>query len=161
MDMEDTTSPTVPVSRRPTRVERVRRIGDLSVNQLSLQELQQELQRRVKNLQEQKQELLDKIDEINRELDAIGTMGGVESPGETNGREPGRRPRNAVPLADLLASVLMEKPLSTREASEAALEAGYRTTSRNFVNSVGVALHRDERFVKQDGKWTVAERSES
>ena len=59
-------------------------------------------------------------------------------------------------MADMLADILREKRLSTREAADAAARAGYNTTSKNFVNSVGVALYRNERFVKEDGKWGVA-----
>ena len=144
--------------RLVNRVERVRRVADLSVSQLSLRELHAELQRRITQLQEQKRELLEKIDEIEHELTEIGGMTGAaadDGPEGANGRS-GRRARNDVPLADMLADMLRDKPMTTREAADAALEAGYRTTSKNFVNSVGVALHRDERFTKEDGRWCTA-----
>lgn len=145
--------------RRVSRVERLRRVSDLSVGQLSLRELHQELQRRIRGLQEQKKELLDKLEEIDRELEEMIHMAPgvvVDVPGKApNGLRGRKRHRNEKPLADMLIEVLEDRSLTTREASEAAIAAGYRTTSKNFVNSVGVALHRDERFVKDGGRWVL------
>lgn len=147
----------------PRRLRRARPVSDLSVNQLSLAELHAEFQRRVQNLIEQREELRHKIEIIERELVALGSIG--ESAIQDNGEAAPRRRRrrvNAVSLTALLADVLEQKPLTTREAAEAALERGYVTTSRNFRNNVSVALNRDRRFTKEeDGRWAVVHATES
>lgn len=135
------------------RLRKARPVADLSVAQLTLTELHQELQRRVTDLMEQKEELQQKIEAINRELTALGSLGGG---GNENGRSGNGR-RNPVPLATMLVEILSETPMTTRDASEAALAQGYLTNSRNFQNNVSVALHKDPRFEKTDGQWHVVD----
>jgi hypothetical protein len=144
------------LTRRPQAV-------GLSVGQLSLAELHQEVLRRVRVLQEKKFDLLKELERIETELGAIGDLsasagvpGGMSSGIRSSGAARSRR-LNKVSLRDLLVRLLHNNPLSTREASEAALAAGYVTSSRNFVNSVGVAMNGDARFCRDaDGKWCLA-----
>lgn len=129
------------------------------VSQLTLTELHRELQRRVDKLKQQKHELLEKIESIDSELAAIdrhGLAGASDAAGPSRGS--GGRRKNRVPLTTVLAGILYRVgPLTAREASEAALANGYETTSKNFKNTVGVALHRDDRFEKTDGKWHLTD----
>ena len=136
-------------------LEKRRTVGDLTVSQLSLSELRQELDRRIRNLQTERDQVLDRLALIDQELTGLGiTM----SQSESNGRPPhtgGRRPRNERPLAEVLITVLRDQgPLTTGEAAKAALEAGYATTSRTFATAVSATFARDDRFQKEDGRWT-------
>ncbi|NNE43380.1 MAG: hypothetical protein HKN12_04160 [Gemmatimonadetes bacterium] len=140
------------------RLQRVRPSSDLSVSQLTLNELQAELGRRVQNLQKQREELLAKLDEVDRELENVGLV--VAAPGTDrsngNGRAPRRRkPQNDRPLREYLIEILGDGPRTLKDVSEAVLEAGYQTTSQKFSNNVNVVLHKDEMFTKEDGMWRV------
>ena len=147
------------------RLRRPRAASDLSVGQLTLVELQEELERRVRNLKCKRLELVEQIEEIDRQLTTVGLEEGesIPAPPPVNGEsssETRRRPRNKMPLRVLLAELLDSGPMTTRELADAALASGYLTTSKNFVNNVGVALHADERFVREDGQWVLAEQQD-
>lgn len=144
------------------RLRRARAASDLSVGQLTLNELREELERRVRNLKAKREEFIAQIEEIDRQLLAVGLEegGSIPPPPPINGdsgSETRRRPRNKTPLRVLLAELLDSGPMTTRELADAALASGYLTTSKNFVNNVGVALHADERFMRKDGQWVVDE----
>jgi hypothetical protein len=148
------------------RLRRARAASDLSVGQLTLVELHEEFDRRIRGLQAKRAELVEQIEEIDRQLVGIGLpMNGAPVPPEPNGHggldgQTGnrpRRPRNKTPLRVLLAEFLREKAMTTRELADAALDTGYETTSKNFVNNVGVALHTGEKFVKENGHWRLVE----
>jgi hypothetical protein len=55
---------------------------------------------------------------------------------------PGSRAGSDLPLKPLLEQILQKstKPMTGNELAQAALQAGYRTTSKRFVNSVWTAL---------------------
>ena len=140
----------------------------MSVGQLTLSELHQELLRRIRKLQDERTALVERIQAIDEEL---GSLPNVEKPDALpDAPEPGsRRGRtrqsraastrklNKRPLHEVLTEVLGPAPLTTREAADASIEAGYITSSRNFPNTVYVTLHKDDRFTKtDDGKWTLA-----
>jgi len=145
------------LTRRPQAV-------GLSVGQLSLAELHQEVLRRVRVLQERKTDLLKELERVEAELGAIGDLSssaaGSAGPAPTSRGAAGARSRrlNKMSLRDLLVRLLDGKAMSTRESAEAALAAGYVTSSRNFVNSVGVAMNGDARFKRDaDGKWCLVD----
>jgi hypothetical protein len=139
------------------RLQRVRPSSDLSVSQLTLNELRAELDRRVQNLQRQREELLSKLEDVDRELEAVGSVGtDVLGHDRPNGSAPRRRkPKNDRPLREYLAEVLGEAPRTLKDAADAVLDAGYQTSSKKFSNNVNVVLHKDELFVKEDGMWRV------
>ena len=148
------------------RLRRARAASDLSVGQLTLVELHEEFDRRIRGLKSKRAELVEQIEEIDRQLTGIGLpMSGATVPPEPNGHgapngqtsDRPRRPRNKTPLRVLLAEFLRENAMTTRELADAALDNGYETTSKNFVNNVGVALHTDKQFVKEDGHWRLVE----
>ena len=140
------------------QLRRARAANDLSVGQLSLSELHHELQRRVNDLQQQKTELQERIEKIDSELAALGPIGAIEGdPAAGAKRGAGVRGINEAPLKVVLTRVLEGRALTTRECADAVLETGYVSNSQNFANTVGVSLHREPRFVKTDGKWTVVD----
>ncbi len=143
------------------QLRRARAANDLSVGQLSLTELHHELKRRVNDLQQQKQDLQERIAKIDAELAALGPIGAAENAGARGAMRPRRssgvRGINEAPLKVVLTRVLEDKALTTRECADAVLEAGYVSNSRNFANTVGVSLHREPRFQKVDGKWSLVE----
>ncbi|MEM7227182.1 MAG: hypothetical protein AAF432_00060 [Planctomycetota bacterium] len=131
------------------------------MSQLSVRELYQELQRRVDNLQEQRTRLLEQLDEIDRELDVVqqlksGTSEGPSRPSNGSTRTGRKRPTNERPLKDILEELLREQSMSKKDLADAALDAGYQTTSKKFENNVGVVLYGDDRFVITDGLWSLA-----
>jgi hypothetical protein len=129
---------------------------DLSVNQLTLTELHQEIQRRVNRLLAERTELRARLVEIDRDLAAIGgerTAGaGTPGPARRGGRRGGQPS-----LREVLARILHEQPRTTAEAADAAVAAGYKTESKNFRNSVSVVLNREDCFFKKDNRWYVIE----
>lgn len=139
------------------QLRRMRPANDLSVGQLTLTELHHELQRRINELQEQKRELHERIEKIDRELAALGPIGAPGAEGEPAPKRGGARSINEAPLKVVLTRVLQGRSLTTRECADAVLETGYISHSRNFANTVGVSLHREPRFVKTDGKWSLVE----
>lgn len=137
--------------------------SDLTVGQLTIGELQQELRRRVEGLQAKRAELVEQLQSVEQQLRSVEAMGIAAADGSgyrpSNGARTGRkRLANAVPLKELLVQILHERgALTTREAADTVLERGYATTSRNFTNNVNVALNADDRFIRADGKWILAE----
>ncbi len=148
------------------RLQIQRQSTGLSVGQLSLTELHQELLRRVEKLQEDRQELVGRIAAIDLELSALpgvqpgSTIGAAPTPGSEGGTRQSRaaetRRANPRPLREVLMTVLDDGTLTTREAADAVLATGYQTSSRNFPNTVYVVLHKEENFTRTDqGKWMV------
>ena len=68
---------------------------------------------------------------------------------------PRRRPKNDLPLADVLASVLDGKDMTTEALADAALDAGYQTNAKKFAVSVNTCLHRDGRFMREGRTWRL------
>jgi hypothetical protein len=152
--------------KRTLEVRRPVPADGLSVSQLSALELRQELDRRIRQLQAQRDEHIEKVAQIDAELKALGVRRGPKAAGERSDASPpvpgrsGRRGRsravNQQPLVEILAAILDGGSMTARELADAALDRGYVTTSRNFTNSVSVALYRDPRFEKREGKWALA-----
>lgn len=145
----------------PRRLEVRRPVppGSMSVNQLSTVELKQELNRRITNLRKERETLEVRLRQIEHELRQLGfeeSEAEDEAPavGDDGSRTRRKRVKNERPLIDVLHEVIVAKPgLTTRDAAEGALAAGYRTNSKTFNNIVGTALTKDDRFRKDDGKW--------
>jgi hypothetical protein len=135
----------------------------MTIGQLTIGELQQELRRRVEGLQAKRAELMEQLQSVEQQLRSVEAMGIAAADGQgyrpSGGAGTGRkRLANAVPLKELLVRVLDERgQLTTREAADTVLERGYATTSRNFTNNVNVALNADDRFLRVNGKWALAE----
>lgn len=106
---------------------------------ISAAELHRELQRRergVVTIRRRRERLLAKVKELDAQLRATGVAVGGGN----------KRPKNEVPLADALASVLARRTMSVTEVCQAVQEAGYRTTSPNFRTIVNQTVIKDKRF---------------
>ncbi|MHC4909058.1 MAG: hypothetical protein ACYTF9_04985 [Planctomycetota bacterium] len=156
---------------RTLRVQRPRQSADRPIAELSALELKHELNRRIRKLQSDRTKLLEQLRYIEGQLREIGVdPDAVESQPDSadlqaavarRGGPRGPR-RNRVPLVEILHGAFKQGGgLTTREAADAALAAGYETTSNSFTNIVNVTLHRDVRFVKRDGKWYEVDRTET
>ncbi len=74
----------------------------------------------------------------------IASLGGL-----ANGHR--KRPRNTMPLADSLATVLSaSKPMKVSDAVDAVLKSGYKTSAANFRTIVNQTLINDKRFKKAE-----------
>ncbi|MBI3370600.1 MAG: hypothetical protein HY017_02425 [Betaproteobacteria bacterium] len=98
-------------------------------------------QRRARNLLRRHDRLLEAAKALKAEIAALG---GVIVEPATGGLAP--RPCNQANLVQTLKRVLSHKPLSVTEAAEAALKAGYRTTSPSFRQIFNSALIRSGEF---------------
>ena len=109
-----------------SRLEKVRRVADLSVGQLTISELQRELQRRVAGLQQQREVLMGQMAEIDRQLAEIGAL--------ANGAAGG-----ALVDAAAVAGVVGRKRMSAEEYVEAvqhSLEPGEDYTTTELADAL-------------------------
>lgn len=111
-----------------------------------------ELRRRrsvLPRLERKRDRIAAKVAALDAEIERLG--------GKANGAaRGGARPRNAEPLAAVLAKVLKGKTLSVGEAADAARKAGYRSGGASFVRLVNAAMLRDARFKRvKRGRYTA------
>jgi hypothetical protein len=105
---------------------------------LNTVEMAHELRRRragIGKLQRKRDHLINRIAEI----DAVLVREGA-------GLRGGQRHRNESKLADALAAMLRNNPMSVTDAAEKVQATGYRTTSPNFRTIVNQTLITDKRF---------------
>lgn len=151
----------------PRRLQKRRLINDLTVSQLSLQELQQELKRRIQGLLSERSKLVDRLESLDQELSELGVQASSSQSGPNGARRTSstsraRRATNDRPLIEVLHTVVGgQGPMTTGEAAKAALATGYNTHSRTFPSAVSGALARDKRFTKQGGKWIIVTGSDT
>lgn len=124
------------------------------IGKMSTTELERELSRRqamARRLERRRDHLAEQLEEVDRELAALGGLGGISIGGVR------KRPRNDMNLAESLAKVLKTKTMSVTEVSEAVQKAGYRTSAANFRTIVNQTLIKDKRFKKVSrGRYTAA-----
>lgn len=113
-----------------------------AANEMSLNELELLLRTRkgkITKLHKEREKLAKKLAQLDNEITAAG--------GSVNGATKGGRARNAKSLNAVLMDVLKGKPsMRVAEIADAALEAGYRTTSENFRGIVNQTLIKDTHF---------------
>ncbi len=81
-----------------------------------------------------------------------GATGKAPTSGTSSGKIDKRSLRDV--LTDLLAN--SPRPLTARELAEQALESGYQTKSKEFINVIWVALGKLENIEKVDGQgWQL------
>jgi PAS domain-containing protein len=133
--------------KRPTR-------KDLS--NISAYELQAELQRRqqrTRQLMRRHQALIERAKIIGAEIERQGGPRGANELALALLRSG---ERNKISLAEVLRRVLADKTLSAREATEAVIKTGYRTSSPNFRAIVHRALLTDPKFRRVSrGRYTA------
>ena len=117
------------------------------LNQLSVDDLKAELQRRereLKKLQRRRQKVASQLADLDREIVSLGGTAGASGAGRGGVR---RRPRNPHSLADMLVRVFpKDKPMKVADATAVVLKRGYKTTAENFGTIVNQTLIKDERF---------------
>lgn len=136
-----------------------------ALTQASISDLEGELSRRRRvatALQRKRTRLLAAIEEIDRDLTAIGHhnhQGSTPTVG-SQGRQPvvkrrGPRGGNSKTLLSHLEEVLNGEVLSVSDAAEAVLANGYQTTSKTFRTIVNQTLLANDIFEKVErGRYT-------
>jgi hypothetical protein len=101
-------------------------------------------------LVQHRQALLKRLDEIDAALRLV-------APRST--RTYGPRPNNEMTLPGAIAKVTAKSPLTIREIVEAVVQAGYKFSSANPINSVGVYLYGPGKklFKRKAGKFSPGE----
>ncbi len=142
----------------------------VSIQDLSIEQLNQEIERRQEEaalLEEERAELIERVDEIDAMLDELVSVSpGKRGPGRsrTSGRSHStkktasrssramnrkaptkprgsrKRHRNDTNLVDALRGVLSGTTMGVSEVAEAVQVAGYKTTSPNFRTIVNQTL---------------------
>ncbi len=129
-------------------------LGDISMDDLAKE--MRRRQREANRLMNRREKLVMQIEELDRQIDALGGPASYGAFGLTSAGKPRRRPRNEKSLSEALIGVLKNKTLSVTEAAEAVQRAGYQTTSSSFRTIVNQTLIKDPRFKKvARGKYTA------
>lgn len=104
-----------------------------------LRTLINERQTKLRGLRKEERILKGKLAKVQHQIAALS--------GE-NGDGGGLRPRNEKNLVDVIADVMAGKkePMGVGEIAEAALAAGYRSSSANFKGIVNQTLIKEKRF---------------
>ncbi len=129
--------------------------GTGSLSSISTQELAREVKRRerqLSQLQNKRDGLVQRLNEVDAEIRALGSL--VGGAGGGGGR---RRARNESNLADALHGVLNGVTMGVTEAAEAVQAAGYVTTAENFRTIVNQTLLREKGKFKKvaRGQYTA------
>ena len=132
------------------KLERAR-ASDLSVNQLTLTELQAEVGRRIKVLEKQRQELLAKLTTLESELEAVGalterTVAGIV--GLHNGDGGGGRMKAEDYARAVGLTLKPGKVYSTTELCDALVQAGFN--AKKTTLSQGMATWLVEEGILED-----------
>lgn len=149
-------------------VVRERRASDLSVGQMTLNELKNEFARRVDKLRNERAELVERIAHIDRQLSDVEVEGGPEvaplAAGERAGtgavRPRGRtRASNEHPLWAYLVQVLADGEIrSAKDLLDAVSERGYSSTARNPAATITATLTSRDLFQRVErGRWTLSD----
>ncbi len=114
-------------------------------NGMSIAQLEQILAGRKADLSEKMRErtrLMKRLEQLDADIRRLGGSGG------RRGRAGGGRSRNENSLLETLENVLRSagKPMKIAEIAEAAVKAGYRSSSANFRGIVNQTLIKDKRF---------------
>jgi hypothetical protein len=162
-------------TRARTRRKTGRR-GKRGLSNVSLADLQAELDRRVEALEERRQELLEELESLDEQIG--GHSAAPPAPRRrTTKKRPGRprkkgtrkkttrrtgarrggRGKNAESLVDALKKLLTGRTMSVTEMAEAVQKAGYRTSSPNFRTIVNQTLINNKKDFKRvaRGQYTA------
>lgn len=126
--------------------------GGSKLSGASTEQLMAELDRRRSTLQDERDQIVARLEEIDSELGGFGG-GSASAPkkrgpgrpraaGRPTGRKAGRRgrPPSGNSLADALHKLLHGVTMGVSEAADAVKKAGYKTKSDNFRTIVNQAL---------------------
>jgi hypothetical protein len=149
------TAPAAARSRTTKRTTKKSR-GRSKLAGMSLDALQDELNRRLQDLREERETLKRDLDRVDAQINAIAASG-ARGMGITATGRPRKRPQNAANLVESLAKLLRTRTMSVTEMSGAVQKAGYLTTSPNFRTIVNQTLiNHPKRFKRVSrGKYTA------
>ena len=111
-------------------------------------------------------DLLKERSQIERRLEQINKALGGSTEASYEADEPvasssshtpaSRTRRNKVSLKKLVTQMLSEKSLTKEELLKAVVATGYKFSTKNPLNSMGVILYgKDPKFRNVDGKFSV------
>ncbi|MFK7961153.1 MAG: hypothetical protein AB8G96_11580 [Phycisphaerales bacterium] len=149
-------------------VVRDRRPSDLSVGQMTLNELKREFARRVDKLRQERSELVERIVQIDRQLADVAVEGGPDVAPLAAGERAPHAPRkrggrtrasNEHPLWAYLQQVLVDGEVrSAKQLLEAVSELGYSSTAQNPAATITATLTSRDLFERVErGRWTLSE----
>jgi cell division septum initiation protein DivIVA len=158
-------------TRARTRRKTGRR-GKRGLSNVSLADLQAELDRRVEALEERRQELLEELEALDEEIGGHGAAPAAprrrtakKRPGrprkkgtrKKSARRTGGRGQNADSLVDALKKLLNGRTMSVTEMAEEVQKAGYKTSSPNFRTIVNQTLINNKKDFKRvaRGQYTA------
>lgn len=122
-----------------------------TITKWTMDEMLAEIKRRnrgLSKLNRKRNALLKKIAAIDAEIQALGGKIGGSTAGASSKRAA-KRPRNTVPLADAIHSVMSkDKPMTATDIEKAVTKSGYKTVSASFKTIIFQALAKDKRFKK-------------
>ena len=115
----------------------------------SVADLQAEIDRRLRTLDDRREKLVAQLDAIENEMAVYNGAVSARRATLLMTRRGRKRPRNRTNLVSALTEVLCDRTMSVTEMSEAVQKAGYRTTSRNFRTIVNQTLINNKKTFKR------------
>ena len=126
-------------------------------NTLTIADLERMLEERkssVLQLQKKRDDLMSKVEELDRQIAAAGgaaatssSAGRAPAAKARRGRTAGGRVRNEASLGDSIATVMEGKgPMTVGDILTAVEASGYQSGSKNFRGIVNQTLIKDQRF---------------
>lgn len=129
-----------------------------SLSKLPTSALQSELRRRgrgLRKLQQRRDQLLRRVEQLDAEIRAVGGAAVGAAVGRS-GRGVRRRPKNEMNLVQALQKLLSGRTMSVTEAAEKVQEAGYKTSSSTFRTIVNQTLINSGKFKRvARGQYTA------
>lgn len=133
------------------KIMRRQKAAGPSIRSVDSTTLQRELQRRVRQLETQRESILAQLQDIDRELQALGGATRTIATGTA-----GRRHGNKQTLEGALASTLKGKTMGVSEAADAVVAAGYKTNAANLRTMVNQTLIKSNQIKRVSrGQYTA------
>ncbi len=109
------------------------------------------------SLLKEKSNLEVRLREINQALGQTPTMSAASSVSSSTPRGGQRGPRRGLSLRDAVLQVTANAPLAKEEILRRVQALGYRFSTKNPLNSLGVILYgKNPKFRNVDGKFSVS-----
>ncbi len=138
-----------------------RMVDDKGLSDVSTDALENELRRRMRQLEtlEQKRDrLLSQLRDVESEIEVLAGSTELGALQAKLRRRTRRRPFNEMSLEDALAKALTGRTMTVTQVAEAVLLAGYKTSAENFRTIVNQTLINSEKFKRVSrGRYTVSD----
>ncbi len=116
---------------------------------VSVADLQAEIDRRLRTLDDRRDKLVAQLDAIENEIVAYNGTVSARRATLLKTRRGRKRPRNRITLVSALMEVLCNRTMSVTEMSVAVQKGGSRTTSPNFRTIVNQTLINNKKTFKR------------